>query len=116
MKTRLVLAGLFAVSIGAVANAAQTTPPQTPPTSTRASMMNDSETSDEAIVTKVKQQLTTHGLSSDDISVTFQDGTATLSGNVARHEDIEKAKSAALKVRGVKKVDTFRLETQADKR
>ena len=112
MKTRLVLAAMLAVSIGAVANAAQTMPPQTPPTSNPSSMMTNSSMSNEAIVTKVDQELKTHGLSSDDISVTFQDGTATLSGSVAKHGDIKKAKSAALKVRGVKKVDTSGLEVK----
>ncbi|MEO7051572.1 MAG: BON domain-containing protein [Rhodanobacter sp.] len=122
MKTRLVLASLLAVSIGVVANAAQTTspqspPPQTPPTSMPSSMMHNNQTSSDAVVTKVKHELATHGLSSDDISVTFQDGTATLTGNVAKHGDIKKAESAAMKVRGVKKVDTSGLEvkTQADK-
>ena len=118
MKTRLVLAGLLAVSFGAVANA-QTTPPpssppptHTPPSSMPSSTMNRGEMSNDAIVNKVKKELMSHGLSSDDISVTFADGTATLSGSVTKHADVKKAKSAAMKVRGVKKVDTSGLEVK----
>lgn len=77
------------------------------------STMHHGEMSNDAIVNKVKKELMSHGLSSDDISVTFADGTATLSGSVAKHADVKKAKSAAMKVRGVKKVDTSGLEVKA---
>ena len=129
MKTRLVLAALLAVSFGVVANA-QTAPPpssppptNTPPTSMPSSTMNrgemsnstmnKGEMSNDAIVNKVKKELMSHGLSSDDIAVTFADGTATLSGSVTKHADVKKAKSAAMKVRGVKKVDTSGLDVKS---
>lgn len=69
--------------------------------------------SNDAVTDKVKQELKRHGMSSDDISVSFASGTATLSGTVASKRDVKKAKKAAMKVKGVKHVDTSGLQVQA---
>ena len=47
------------------------------------------------------------------VNVTFDNGTATLTGTVATKRDIRKAKSAAMRVRGVKHVDTSGLQVEA---
>lgn len=59
---------------------------------------------------KVKHELTAHGVTATDVQVSFSNGTATLTGTVATHRDIAKAKKAAMRVRGVKHVDTSGLQ------
>ena len=59
---------------------------------------------------KIKHELTAHGVTATDVQVSFSNGTATLTGTVANHRDISKAKRAAMRVRGVKHVDTSGLQ------
>jgi len=75
-------------------------------------MSNDSM-SNERIEQKVKHELKSHGVTPTDVTVEFQDGTATLTGTVSTKRDIRKAKSAAMRVRGVKHVDTSGLQVQS---
>lgn len=130
MKTRIAaaVASLLVASMGTVAYAQQTTPQTTPPTetppatspystnSTNPSMNNSSmhnNMSSARVEKKVKQELTSHGVTATNVNVSFNDGTATLSGTVATEQDINKAKSAAMRVRGVKHVDTSNLQARA---
>jgi len=59
---------------------------------------------------KIKHELTAHGVTATDVQVSFSNGTATLTGTMANHRDISKAKRAAMRVRGVKHVDTSGLQ------
>jgi hyperosmotically inducible protein len=61
---------------------------------------------------KVKRELTSHGVTATGVNVSFNDGTATLSGTVYNQRDITKAKNAAMRVRGVKHVDTSNLHAR----
>lgn len=132
MKTRIAtaLASLIVASFGTAAYA-QTTPQAPPqPTSTTTSPYTSSGqsaqdntsnpmsgsssstgmTSSSNIEQKVKHELTAHGVTATDVQVSFSNGTATLTGTVATHRDISKAKKAAMRVRGVKHVDTSGLQ------
>jgi hyperosmotically inducible protein len=125
MKSRLTaaMAAILVASLGAsaYAQAAQTTPPApaTAPYTTHSdqssqSMSNGTTSSDASkIEQKIKHALTAHGVTATNVSVQFQEGTATLSGTVANKKDIAKAKKAAMRVRGVKHVDTSGLQAQA---
>jgi osmotically-inducible protein OsmY len=62
---------------------------------------------------KIKQELTSNGITATNVNVSFSDGTATLSGTVATHSDIAKARMEAMRVRGVKHVDTSNLQAQS---
>lgn len=114
MKTRIAaaLASLVVASLGTAAFA-QTTPPAT----TSASMSSNSSMSGNNMNSmsstgteqKIKQALTSHGITATNVNVSFSNGTATLSGTVATQRDIAKARRAALRVRGVKHVDTSNL-------
>ncbi len=121
MKTRIAaaLASLVVASFGTAAYA-QTTPQSS---STMASPYTSSSQSDQMsgnsssgmqsedkIEQKVKHELTAHGVTATDVQVSFSNGTATLTGTVAKHKDIAKAKKAAMRVRGVKHVDTSGLQ------
>src|SRR6185437_9058484 len=127
MKTRITvaLASVVVASFGIAAYAqdAPQVPPQ--PTSTTASPYTSSNpssdqmsspsssgdmTSSSNIEQKVKHALTAHGVTATDVQVSFSNGTATLTGTVATHRDISKAKKAAMRVRGVKHVDTSGLQ------
>jgi hyperosmotically inducible protein len=68
--------------------------------------------SDTQIEQKVKRELTSHGVTATGVTVSFNDGTATLSGTVYNQRDITKAKNAAMRVRGVKHVDTSNLHAR----
>lgn len=139
--TRLSFAivSLLTASLGttAYARSAQQTPPQqTPPQQTmpqqtmpqqmpapastmstsdqsqaNQSMSGDSSSSE--IEMKIKRELKSHGVSASSITVQYANGTATLSGTVGSQRDIKKAKSAALRVKGVKHVDTSGLQAHA---
>lgn len=133
MKTRIAtaLASLIVASFGTAAYA-QTTPqvpPQsasttTSPYTSSGQMTQDSNASNPMsgsssstgmasssnIEQKVKHELTAHGVTATDVQVSFSNGTATLTGTVATHRDISKAKKAAMRVRGVKHVDTSGLQ------
>lgn len=132
MKTRIAaaLASLIVASFGTAAYAQQT-PPQMPPQSpsttaqpTTNQMGHSNGTSDQMsgssssngmasedkIEQKVKHELTAHGVTATDVQVSFSNGTATLTGTVAKHKDIAKAKKAAMHVRGVKHVDISGLQ------
>ena len=133
MKNRIAtaLASLIVASFGTAAYA-QTTPQVPPqPTSTTASPYTSSGqttqgsntsnpmsgssssngmASSSNIEQKVKHELTAHGVTATDVQVSFSNGTATLTGTVATHRDISKAKKAAMRVRGVKHVDTSGLQ------
>lgn len=123
MKTRIAvaLASLVVASFGTAAYA-QTTPQSSStmaPPYTSSSQMNQSEMSgnsssgmqsEDKIEQKVKHELTAHGVTATDVQVSFSNGTATLTGTVAKHKDIAKAKKAAMRVRGVKHVDTSGLQ------
>lgn len=129
MKTRIAaaLASLVVASFGttaAYAQAAPQVPPQPEPASTTTSPYTSSGQSDQMsspssstgmtsssnIEEKVKHELTAHGVTATDVQVSFSNGTATLTGTVATHRDISKAKKAAMRVRGVKHVDTSGLQ------
>ena len=130
MKTRIAVAvaSLFAVSLGtAYAQTPQQATPQTPPQQTMpqqqpaspmtsANMTSNGQmngnASDTQIEQKVKRELTSHGVTATGVTVSFNDGTATLSGTVYNKRDITKAKSAAMRVRGVKHVDTSNLHAR----
>jgi len=133
MKTRIAaaLASLVVASFGTAAYA-QTAPQQAPPqpasttttpytSGTPSTPYNDSSNqmssptssgmmSSSNIEQKVKHELTAHGVTATDVQVSFSNGTATLTGTVATHKDISKAKKAAMRVRGVKHVDTSGLQ------
>jgi hyperosmotically inducible protein len=130
MKTRIAVAvaSLFAVSLGtAYAQTPQQATPQTPPQQTMPQQQPASPTtsanmtsngqmngnaSDTQIEQKVKRELTSHGVTATGVTVSFNDGTATLSGTVYNQRDITKAKNAAMRVRGVKHVDTSNLHAR----
>lgn len=120
MKTRIAaaLASLIVASFGTAAYAQQTTPQTMPqPASTAASpnsmsspMSSSDMSSSSNVEEKVKHELTAHGVTATDVQVSFSNGTATLTGTVAKHKDIAKAKKAAMRVRGVKHVDVSGLQ------
>jgi hypothetical protein len=129
MKTRIAVAvaSLFVASLGtAYAQAPQQTTPQQPPQTmpqqqpapptTSGSMTGNGQmngnASDTQIEQKVKHALTSHGVTATGVTVSFNDGTATLSGTVYNQRDITKAKNAAMRVRGVKQVDTSNLHAR----
>jgi hyperosmotically inducible protein len=67
--------------------------------------------SDGWITTKVKARLLeAKGVKSAGISVTTEHGVVALSGDVHSKSELKKAKAAAMKVKGVKKVDTSDLK------
>ncbi|HET9819862.1 MAG TPA: BON domain-containing protein [Rhodanobacteraceae bacterium] len=123
-RLAIAIGSLLVASLGATAyaqGAPQTTPPQTPPPATTAytsganqatQPMSNSNMANGRIPQKVKQELTSHGVTATNVNVTFDNGTATLTGTVATQRDISKAKSAALRVKGVKHVDTSGLQAQ----
>lgn len=97
----------------------QMPPQQPPPATTSASGMEQSShggsnMSDSRVEHKIKRALTRHGVTATGIDVTFNDGTATLSGTVSSEKDVAKAKKAAMSVRGVKHVDTSGLHAGAN--
>jgi len=129
MKTRIAVAvaSLFVASLGtAYAQAPQQTTPQQPPQTmpqqqpapptTSGSMTGSGQmngnASDTQIEQKVKHALTSHGVTATGVTVSFNDGTVTLSGTVYNQRDITKAKNAAMRVRGVKQVDTSNLHAR----
>lgn len=127
MKTRIAvaIATLLVASMGAAAyaQAQQTTPEPMSASSTSTSTtttttqsnksMSNGDMSNDWTEREVKKELKSHGVTPTNVSVTFEDGTATLTGTVATKRDIRKAKSAAMRVRGVKHVDTSGLQVQA---
>lgn len=67
--------------------------------------------SDGWITTKVKARLLeAKGVKSAGISVTTERGVVALSGDVHSKSELKRAKAAAMKVKGVKKVDTSDLK------
>jgi len=126
MKTRIAaaLASIVVASMGTAAYAQTTpqTPPQTtPPTSapytsngtqSNQPMQNgmNNNMSSSSTEQKIKRELTSHGITATNVNISFNDGTATLSGTVATQRDIAKARREALRVRGVKHVDTSNLQ------
>lgn len=72
------------------------------------------KTSDTWITTKVKSEFaTTKGVQATDISVSTMEGKVTLTGNVTSAAEKMKAKRVAMKVKGVKSVDTSGLTMAA---
>jgi osmotically-inducible protein OsmY len=129
MKTRIAaaVASLLVASMGTAAyaqGAQQTTPQTTPPTSTpytsngtqstQPMYNNDSNMSASRTEQQIKQQLTANGSTATNVNITLNDGTATLSGTVATQQDIAKARMEAMRVQGVKHVDTSNLQVRAD--
>jgi osmotically-inducible protein OsmY len=120
MKTRIAaaVASLVIASLGTAAYA-QTTPPTSttsayPNNSAQPnSMSNDMSMSNSQTEQKIKQQLTSNGITATDVNVSFSDGTATLSGTVATQSDIAKARMEAMRVHGVKHVDTSNLQARS---
>lgn len=120
MKTRIAtaVATLFLASLGTAAYAQaaqQMTPQQTPPATSAASMdngMSNNDMSADQVEQKIKQALTSHGVTATNVNVMFNNGTATLSGTVYSKHDIAKAKRAAMHVKGVKHVDTSGLHAR----
>lgn len=121
MKTRIAaaVASLLVASMGAAAYAqgAQETTPQTPPPPTTSSYMTHNpstmNTQSSQVAQEVKQQLMANGVTATNVDVSFSNGTATLSGTVATQADINKARAAAMRVQGVKNVDTSNLQARA---
>jgi BON domain len=135
MKNRLTvaIASLLVASLGTVAYA-QSTPQQMPPTQpsqpTRQTppsqqtppatspYMNGTQSgqtgsmSNNSIGQKVRRALTAHGVTATGVTVTVNNGTATLSGTVYNQRDITKAKEAAMQVAGVTHVDTSGLHAR----
>lgn len=65
------------------------------------------KSSDTWITTKVKSEFaTTKGVKATDISVSTMNGKVTLTGNVTSEAEKMKAERVAMKVKGVKSVDT----------
>jgi osmotically-inducible protein OsmY len=64
------------------------------------------------VTNQVKQKLSADGISTNNIRVSFRNGTVTLAGTVDSQADVREAKSAAQQVQGVKHVDTSRLHVQ----
>lgn len=128
MKTRIAvtIASLLVASLGTAAYA-QTTPPSNPPqpaSPTTSAPMTGNGQSDQngsmsgtmssaQVEQKVKKELTSHGVTATNVNVAFDNGTATLTGTVYNQRDISKAKKAAMRVRGVKNVDTSGLHARA---
>lgn len=129
MKTRIAVAvaSLFVASLGtAYAQTPQQTPQQTPPQQqpmsqpaspmTSSNMTSNGQMNGSASATqieqKVKRELTSHGVTATNVNVSFDNGTATLTGTVYNQRDITKAKNAAMRVRGVKQVDTSNLHAR----
>ncbi len=72
------------------------------------------KSSDTWITTKVKSEFaTTKGVKATDISVSTMDGKVTLTGNVTSSAEKMKAMRVAMKVKGVKSVDTSGLTMAA---
>lgn len=121
MKKRIsiVIASLLCASLGGVAYA-QTMPASSPPAAGTAAMQSHgmaNETGTRAsparVERKVKQELRSHGVTPTGVDVSFSGGTATLTGTVYTQADIAKAKSAAMRVKGVKQVDVSGLHARA---
>ncbi|MGN6788523.1 MAG: BON domain-containing protein [Rhodanobacteraceae bacterium] len=130
MKTPIAaaIASLLLASLGSVAYAQapqqqmpQQTPQQTMPQQQPAPPMTAGDnaqanqngtSSNSQIENKVKHELTSHGVTATDVNVSFDNGTATLSGTVYTQRDIAKAKKAAMRVHGVKQVDTSNLHAR----
>ena len=128
MKTRIVLAvaSLLAASLGTAyaQTQQQATPTQTPPkmpqqqpaSPMKSAAMNHGQANGNMSATQierqVKRELTSHGVTATDVNVAFDNGTATLTGTVYNQRDIAKAKNAAMRVRGVKQVDTSNLHAR----
>lgn len=68
--------------------------------------------SDMEIASKVKAELASKGLKSDDIDVSTMHGDVKLKGKVASKADVKKAEEAAKQVHGVKKADVFGLKAK----
>ena len=126
MKNRIaaaVVASLLVGSLGATyaQGAQQTMPPHPAPPATSAHMQtphmqtheqSGQNMSSDKVEQKIKHALTSHGVTATHVTITFNDGTATLSGTVYNQRDISKAKRAAMGVRGVKRVDTSGLHAR----
>jgi hyperosmotically inducible protein len=136
MKNRIAvaIAALLLASLGTTAYAQQTPQPQdtpqqpmqppmqqpmqqqaTPPQGNQPTSGNGTA-SNRQVEQKIKHELTAHGVTATNVNVAFQDGTATLTGTVYSQQDIAKAKRDAMRVRGVKHVDTSGLQARASKR
>jgi osmotically-inducible protein OsmY len=121
MKTRIAaaVASLVIASLGTAAYA-QTTPPSSttsayPTNTAQPNSMNNnmSNMSNSQTEQKIKQELTSNGITATNVNVSFSDGTATLSGTVATQRDIAKARMEAMRVHGVKHVDTSNLQARS---
>ena len=117
MKIRVVIVALFAASLGttAYANGLQMTPVQPNTSPTLLGDMNQSMVPSDTIIKNVKHELAVYGVSSTDVSVTAQGGTVTLTGTVVSNRDFTKAKAAAMRVNGVRHVDTSGLHVQTQR-
>jgi osmotically-inducible protein OsmY len=93
---------------GAFAQGAQQTAPEMPPPATTAEYAGAppaAANANDTVAGEVKNALQAHGISTDDITVTFQNGTATISGSVSSEADVTSATKIAMHVNGVKQVD-----------
>jgi osmotically-inducible protein OsmY len=93
---------------GAFAQGAQQTAPEMPPPATTAEYAGAppaAANANDTVAGEVKNALQAHGISTDDITVTFQNGTATISGSVSSEADVTTATKIAMHVNGVKQVD-----------
>ena len=133
MKNRIAtaIAAVFIASIGTAAYAQQTNPqPTTPaqqqqmpqqqpmppasaPPANNMEQSNQGTASGSQVEQKIRHELASHGVTATDVNVSFNNGTATLSGSVATQKDVSKAKRAAMRVHGVKQVDTSNLHASA---
>lgn len=116
MRHFLTRKNLIALSLIAAFGALPVTQASAQDTSAKTQMKSDMHqmeraTSDTWITTKVKSEFaTTKGVDATDISVTTKNGHVMLSGTVSGDSEITAAKEVAMKVKGVKSVDTSGLK------
>lgn len=116
MRHSLIRKNLIALSLIAAFGALPVAQVSARDTSAKTEMKSDMHqmeraTSDTWITTKVKSEFaTTKGVDATDISVTTKHGHVTLSGTVSGDSEITAAKEVAMKVKGVKSVDTSGLK------
>ncbi|HEU4669127.1 MAG TPA: BON domain-containing protein [Dyella sp.] len=116
MRHSLIRKNLIALSLIAAFGAVSVAQASAQDASAKTEMKSDMHqmkraTSDAWITTKVKSEFaTTKGVDATDISVTTDHGHVTLSGAVSGASEITAAREVAMKVEGVKSVDTSGLK------
>lgn len=96
----------------------QQMPPQQMPPATSAAMSGNGQANQSGgasgtmVAHEIKHALTQHGITATHVTVTFNNGTATLSGTVFSKQDVAKAKQVAMHVQGVTQVDDSGLHSR----